>query len=353
MTVRRTILALAMLGAVGPGSVPATEGPDPSRHEFVQTHMGSAFRLVLYSEDGTLARRASDAAFARIAELDARLSDYNPESELMRLCAQAGGPPVRVSSDLFDVLKRSVELARRSNGSFDPTVAPVVRLWRRARRDRKMPEADTLAAALRRVDYTKVVLDESAHTVRLTDPDVKLDLGGIAKGYASQAAIAVLAEHGIRRALVAGAGDIVVGDPPPGEAGWKVGIDPLRANESGSPDGPSGPTLLLRNAAISTSGDAEQFVEIGGKRYAHIVDPRTGLGVVDRSGVTVVAPDGATADSLATAVFVLSPEQGLALIEATEGCSGLVVRSTAQGPRIWTTPAFERIPRFEVEAVPR
>jgi thiamine biosynthesis lipoprotein len=146
-------------------------------------------------------------------------------------------------------------------------------------------------------------------------------VGGIAKGYACGAAIAVLAQSGITSALVAGSGDIVVQGAPPDLSGWTIGIGPLEA-----PTAPPRQFLRVKDAAVSTSGDAERFVEIGGKRYSHIVDPHTGLGVVDRSSVTVVARDGATADSLDTAVYVLGPERGMRLVEATEGAAALIVR---------------------------
>jgi thiamine biosynthesis lipoprotein len=304
----------------------AEPGPKPQRFEFAETHMGSEFKIVLYTLDESIARRASRAAFERIAALDATLSDYQPDSELMRLCGQAGGPPVAVSADLFDVLERSRAMFERSDGAFDVTVAPVVRLWRRARRDRKMPDPALLAKARALVGSVRMRLDPAARTVQLLAPGMKLDVGGIAKGYASGAAIAVLARHGVASALVAGSGDIVVSGPPPDAnadaSGWTIGIAPLE-----NPAAPPRQFLRVANAAVSTSGDAERFVEIDGKRYSHIVDPRTGLGVVDRCSVTVVAPDGATADSLDTAVYVLGPDRGLALVEATEGAAALIVRA--------------------------
>jgi thiamine biosynthesis lipoprotein len=310
-------------GACRAATEPAA-GVQAARHTFTETHMGSEFKIVLYTNDAAIASTASRAAFARIASLDAALSDYQPESELMRLCDDAGGPPVAVSADLFDVLERAQVMSRRSGGGFDVTVGPVVRLWRRARRDRKMPAPELLAKARGLVGWQNVRLDPRARTVQLARPGMKLDVGGIAKGYACGAAIAVLAEQGVASGLVAGAGDIVVSGPPPGAAGWSIGIGPLEA-----PSAPPQRFLRLRDAAVSTSGDAERYVEIDGKRFSHIVDPRTGLGVVDRSSVTVVARDGATADSLDTAVYVLGPERGLALVEATPGAAALIVRSVA------------------------
>ncbi|MBX6313841.1 MAG: FAD:protein FMN transferase [Isosphaeraceae bacterium] len=324
---------------MGGGRGAKSEPAKLERFEFRQTHMGSEFKLLLYCAEESTARRASEAAFARIAQLDAALSDYNPESELMRLCDRAGGPPVPVSDDLFRVLERAQEMARRSEGAFDVTVGPVVRLWRRARRTRQLPDPARLERARSLVGYPMVHLDPKTRSVRLEKAGMKLDLGGIAKGFAASEALAVLRQQGITRALVAGAGDIVVGDPPPDAEGWTVGVAPLE-----QPEAPPQRYLLLHNAAVSTSGDTERFVEIGGTRYSHIVDPRTGLGVVARSSVTVVAPEGALADSLATAVYVLGPERGLRLVEATEGAAALIVRVSEPGRQAIESKRFSQLP---------
>jgi thiamine biosynthesis lipoprotein len=315
------------------------DGPPLKRFEFTEPHMGTRFRIVLYTSDEALARRASRAAFDRIAQLDAVLSDYNPESELMRLCAQAGGPPVPVGDDLFAVLEKSLEFSRQSAGAFDITIAPVGRLWRRARRTRKLPDPKDLARTRALVGFQNIKLDAKARTVQLLKPAMKLDLGAIAKGYASGEAIATLKRLGIERALVAGSGDIVVGEPPPGAEGWTIAVAPLE-----SPGAPANQFVALRNAAVSTSGDAEQFVEIDGRRYSHILDPKTGLGLVGRVSVTVVAPDGMTADGLDTTVCVLGPERGLALVEATPGAAALFVRVTEHGVETFASARWKPLP---------
>jgi thiamine biosynthesis lipoprotein len=321
-------------------------GPELVRHEFRQPHMGTEFKLVLYTNDADSARRASDAAFARIVALDLALSDYNPESELMRLCDRAGGPPVPVSDDLFRVLQRAVDVAEQSGGAFDPTIQPVVRLWRRARRQKRFPDRGALERARALVGYRNVRLDPAARTVQLLKRGMKLDLGGIAKGFTADEAIATLKRMGVDRALVAASGDIAVSGPPPGESGWRVGIGPVERS-----DAPPGYFVRLRDAAVSTSGDAEQFVELDGVRYSHIVDPRTGVGVVDRASVTVVAHDGLTADSLDTAVYVLGPELGLPLVEATPEAAALFVRVAGKrnGPSAQPSPGgrVEKIQKFE------
>jgi thiamine biosynthesis lipoprotein len=325
-------------------ATPAVSAAPLERFTFAEVHMGTQFRIILYAPDEATASRAAKAAFARIAELDGIMSDYRPASELMRLCQKAGGEPVPVSDDLFTILAKAQELSRRCDGAFDVTVGPVVRLWRLSRRTQRLPDPDKLAQARALVGYQLMVLDPKSRSVQLKKPGMQLDLGGIAKGYAADAAHAVLRKHGISRALVAAGGDITVSDPPPAADGWKVGIAPLE-----KPDAKPSIYLLLKNASVSTSGDAEQYVTIDGKRYSHIVDPRTGIGLVGRMSVTVVAPNGTTADSLTKVVAVLGPERGFPIIEATEGASAYVVRETEKGRETVETKRFKDVPRIAVE----
>ncbi|MGE4001886.1 MAG: FAD:protein FMN transferase, partial [Planctomycetaceae bacterium] len=187
----------------------------------------------------------------------------------------------------------------------------------------------------RLVGYEQVQLDSLTQTVTLGQAGMRLDLGGIAKGYAADEALRVLQEHGIEHALIDAGGDIVTGQPPPGADGWRIGIAPLDA-----PDGDPQRFLRLGNAAVATSGDASQFVEIDGIRYSHIMDPRTGLGLTTRSSVTIVAPDGIAADSLASAVSVLGPERGLKLLRSIAGTDALIVVRDDSGLRSWESPGW-------------
>jgi thiamine biosynthesis lipoprotein len=171
-----------------------------------------------------------------------------------------------------------------------------VSLWRKARREERLPDAARLAEAREAVGYKKLELKEK--TARLLVPDMKLDLGGIAKGYAVDEAMKVLKDHGIRHALVAAAGDIAVSQPPPGKPGWQI--------EIASPS----KLVSLSNAAVSTSGDIFQHLEVDGVRYSHIVDPRTGIGITNHLLVSVVARNSTKADALATTISVLGREKG-------------------------------------------
>ena len=279
--------------------------------------MGTLVRIKLYAGGADQAKAAFRAAFARIAELDAALSDYRPESELNRVCRTAIGTPVAAGADLFRVLAASRKLADDTDGAFDVTLGPVIRLWRQARRDQRLPDAAALHQAAARCGYRKLHLDAARQTVMLDESGMQLDLGGIAKGYAADAALEVLAGLGIRRALVAASGDLAFGDPPPGQRGWKIGLD--------SPSC----VLELANAAVSTSGDEEQHLDVagdaGGRRYSHIIDPVTSMALASPIAVTIVARRGLDADALATAVSVLGAARGLAFMEARPGVAGRIV----------------------------
>ena len=305
------------------------EPTPPAKYEFSEPHMGTLVRIVLYAPSAPAAADAARAAFGRITALDEALSDYRDSSELMRLSRRSGGGPVEVSDDLFRVLRASQEIARESDGAFDVTVGPLSVLWRQARRQGELPDGERLAAARALVGHDKLELDERRRTVRLLEPGMQLDLGGIAKGFAADEAAAILAQRGIARALIAAGGDIVATQPPPGHEGWRIAV----ASIDGADRPPAG-YLTLRNAAVSTSGDAEQFLVVDGVRYSHIFDPRTGMALIGRRSVTVVAPNGTTSDGLATAVSVMGPATGIRLVDATGGAAAFITEASAAAGRL-------------------
>jgi thiamine biosynthesis lipoprotein len=317
------------------------DDPAPARFEFSEPHMGTQFKIIVYAPNEAAATKAAKAGFARIAELDGIMSDYRPASELMQLCKKAGEGSVKVGDDLFYVLSKAQQVAERSDGAFDVTVGPVVRLWRIARKTRRLPDADRLKAALDLVGYKNVRIDEHAHTVQLLKPSMQLDLGGIAKGYAADETLKVLEKHGIKSALVAAGGDIAVSAAPPDAKGWTIAIAPLERKSEPKR------YLLLHDMAVSTSGDIEQHVEIDGKRYSHIVDPKTGLGLTGRMSVTVVARRGIDSDSLTKVVSVWGPKRGLEFIEKTPGVSGYVVRKTEDSEETFQTKDFAKLLKAE------
>lgn len=304
-------------------AAPPTGDGGLERYEATQRHMGVEFRIVLYAPNQETAEKGSDAAFERIAQLNRVMSDYDPESELSRLSRSSPtSRPVKVSDDLWRVLHHAQKLSERTEGAFDVTVGPLTKLWRRARRQKKLPQDPRFSDARKAVGYKLLSLDQTTQSVSLRQPNMRLDLGGIAKGFAADEALGVLRKHGITRALVNASGDIAMGDAPVGEVGWRIGVAPLDAGAAPSR------FLRLANCAIATSGDAWQYVEIDGTRYSHIIDPHTGLGLTSRSSVTVIAPDCTSGDALASAVSVLGIKKGLALIEDIANTSALIVHAS-------------------------
>jgi FAD:protein FMN transferase len=317
-----------------------------SRFEFTQPQMGLPFRIVLFAENEARATNAAAAAFDRIRQLNDIMSDYDSDSELSRLSQTAGkGEAVPVSRDLWTVLKQAQDLAVQTDGAFDVTVGPLVSLWRKARREKKFPRPDLLADARAATGFQKLRLDPKRRTAELLVPRMRLDLGGIAKGYAVDEALRVLKARGLSRALVAGGGDMALGDPPPNQRGWRIELASLDVTNA-----PPAQFLDLSNVGVATSGDVFQRVEIDGRRYSHIVDPRTGVGLTDHSLVTIIAPDCTTADSLATAVSVLGPKAGTELIEKTPSAAARILRQPGSTVEIYES---DRVRRLRSNIVPQ
>lgn len=267
------------------------------RGEYTRLVMGVQCRVVVYGRDEPATRRAAASAFAELARLEQVFSDYRDDSELARLNAAAGGEPVPASPDMVRVLTAAGEVSSATGGAFDATVGPLSRLWRQARATGRAMPAEERASALALVDWRAVEL--RGGRVRLAKPGMRLDLGGIAKGYAARAAVDRLEELGHPRSMVALAGDVAVGRRPPGRRGWTIEL----------PAGSSAGPLVVERVSVSTSGHGEQFVEIEGRRVSHILDPRTGEGGGQPFMATVVSADGAHADAIATALVLLEPSE--------------------------------------------
>jgi len=286
------------------GCILAEPGP-LARYEFSEPHMGTTVRLVFYASTPEQAEAGRRAAFAVMTQVDDLMSDYKPDSELSRLSAAAGRGPQPVSQPLFDVLQSSLRTAEASDGAYDITIGPLIRLWRRSRKTLTLPTPEEVRDARALVDYRKLRLDPAGRRAELLDKGMILDLGGIAKGYACDKGIEALRHAGITRAIVDTGGGMALSDPPPDKSAWRIGML-----------GDSSKVLLLSNCGVSTSGDTEQYVEIGGVRYSHIIDPATGLGLINRAMATVIAKDGLTSDALDTPICILGPQRGLRMAAA-------------------------------------
>jgi thiamine biosynthesis lipoprotein len=307
------------------------------RYEFTERQMGMPVRVVLYAESQTQADNAVKAVWAKFAAINATASDYQEDSEIMRLSKLSPIKPaeaIPISDDLAAMLGFGQQLAEQSDGAFDLTIGPLTQLWRKTKRSRKLPDADVLRAAREAVDHRALFLAKDASgkpTAALTKPNMRLDLGGIAAGYAIDQSLAELKRLGIDRAMIDSSGDIGCSGPPPGERGWRIGIAPL------NPQAPPSRYLRLSNAALTTSGDAYQHITLDGERYSHIVNPLTGLGLTRPSSVTVIARDCMTADALATTVCVLGHERGFKLLEKYPGSDALMLLApprTDENPKI-------------------
>jgi len=291
---------------------------------FQQGHMGTRFTIRIRTQQGQVdeATLLSAKAFDRIAELDRQFSDYLPNSDLNQLAAAPENQEIPVSRDLFDIFSKARQLYEKSGGAFDITIGPLIRLWRLSRKNHQIPTPQQIAKAKERSGFQHLKLNPAKRSIEKDQANMVFDLGGIAKGYAADEALKILRAGGFPQSLVAASGDIAIGDPPAGKDGWVVGIETLELGVS--PEDMQ--TVTLANAAISTSGDSRQAVEIDGVRYSHIVNPETGLGLTERIGVSVIAPDATTSDSYATTVCILGKKEGLKFIRNTRGVECQIVK---------------------------
>ncbi len=299
-----------------------TSGQPLNRYTFTSPQMGTTFKIILYAGDDSVANVASKAAFKKVEALNQILSDYEKDSELNNLSRLSGRDEwIPVSSPLFSVLSKAQEVAQKTDGAFDITIGPYVQRWRMMGKESNptLPSGDTLSKLSKSVGFKYVKLDSSAKAVKLLQQNMQLDAGGIAKGFAADEALDMLKHYGITSALVDAGGDIVLGDAPPGKKGWEISL--LYHSNGGKT---CTMTVSLANKAVATSGDLFQHIKIGNKRYSHIINPQTGLGLKNQRLVTVIAPDGITADSYASAVCVLGPQKGIELIEEESQFSGFI-----------------------------
>jgi FAD:protein FMN transferase len=247
--------------------------------------MGSAYSLVLYGEDRARLEAASEDAFAEVRRLDRMLSNYRPESEWSEVNRHAAERPVKVSAELFRLLSACVEYSRQSEGAFDISVGPLMKVWGFYKGSGHLPREGEVSGALAKVGYRHILLDAGSRTVRFDRPGVELDPGGIGKGYAVDRMVDVLRQDGVTSALVSAAGSSIFAlGAPPGEAGWKIRIrDPKDETKTVE-------EVTLKNESMSTSGNYEKFFRAEGKLYSHIMDPRTGLPARGMLSDSVITP---------------------------------------------------------------
>lgn len=284
--------------------------------------MGSPFVVTVVHQDEALAKAAAKAAWQEIDRLEAMISSWRNDSQTSAINRAAGIQPVKVSPELFGLIKRSLKVSELTQGAFDITFASAGKFW--DYRSGKLPDPEAVAKAVEAIDYHNVVLDEALQTVYLKKTGTRIGFGAIGKGYAANRALHVIKDMGLKDALINAGGDLVaMGNREDGRP-WEIAIAHPRQSD----------TILAKlnisNQAVVTSGDYERFIEVDDKRYSHILDPRTGWPVEGLISVTVICPDGELADALATSVFVLGREKGLALIDRLKGVEALMIDASGQ-----------------------
>ncbi|MBI3804834.1 MAG: FAD:protein FMN transferase [Nitrospirae bacterium] len=286
--------------------------------------MGSFFEVTAYGERARCAE-AVTLAFTEVARIERLLSVYRPQSDLTCLNAFGKTGARSIDPELFSVLARSIEYAEQSGGAFDPTAAPLIRLWGFGPGPARLspPSNEEVLSLLDRVDYRSIQL--SSGRVAFLKEGVEINLGGIGKGYAIDRAAEILRRAGISRAMISCGSTIYALGTPPGKAGWEIDIRHPRNEEEKME------TVLLSDQAISTSGDYEKYFIFGGKRFSHLIDPRSGYPAAAVASVSVIAPSAMEADALSTAAFVLGEGEGNALLARRPGVEGLILREEEEG----------------------
>jgi FAD:protein FMN transferase len=280
--------------------------------------MDTVFDIAVHGNPPS-SRAATDEAFAEVSRLEGAMSSFVAASAISRI-NDAGGRPVAVPAEIIDVIEEARAISELTNGAFDITFAGLGRLWDFKRTPPVLPDPAEIARRLPLIDYRRVAIDRAAGTVTLTEPGARIGLGGIGKGYAVDRAAAILEARGVNDFIVSGGGNLLVSGAK-GKTPWTIGVR--------DPRGPDGSYLarvrLPGGGGVSTSGDYERFFEIDGRRYHHILDPRTGYPARGLVSATIFAPTAMRADGLSTGVFVLGPEKGMALVEALPDVEGVLI----------------------------
>ena len=312
---------LAAPDATPPPSLPPFA---PSRVTGTDAAMGTHISLAAYtspSADEAAVRKAFDACVSEIRRIESLMTTWRPDAELSRVNAAAGKAPVSVSPETFDIVKESVHASEISEGAFDITFESLHGLWKFDQDLDPHPPTDAqIRAKLPLVGYRHIHLDETAHTIYLDQAGTKISLGGIAKGYAVDRAAKVLRDSGLTSFYVQAGGDLYAAGTKPDGSAWSAGIRDPRG-----PEGRYFAVIALRDHAFSTAGDYERSYVIDGKRYHHIIDPKTGRPATASRSVTIYAPTALLADEIDDAVFILGPEKGLKLVESLDGVGAVIV----------------------------
>ena len=313
--------------------------------------MGTLARIVAVAADSDTAESCIEAALKELENIELLCSTYKVDSGISMVNRNAYKAPVRVSEPVFEVLQRAIKFSRISDGAFDVTIGPLMELWHSANDANCLPSDNELQQARSRVGYEKLILDANQMSVRFVADGMRIDLGGIAKGYGIDKAVEAMRRVGATGGMVDVGGDIrVFGAPPQGRGKWLIGLqNPDRAEESKHLL-----VLELTDGAVATSGGYRRFTLIEGKKYSHIIDTKTGSSSDKLTSVTIISKSATDADALATAVSVMGTEKGLALIESLPETEAILISSHPSFGVIKTrgaekyTPKGSKLPRVEL-----
>ena len=277
------------------------------RFEDSRVSMGCVYMIVVYGRDIAPLREAAAAALDEVDRIDRLMSNYKNDSELSRVNREAAERAIKVDQELFDFIAECLRYSRESDGAFDITVGPLMKAWGFFRGEGRAPGEAELAEARNRVGYQHVILNQKDGTIFFDKAGVELDLGGIAKGYAVDRAVAVLKQHGVTSALVSSGGSTIYAlGRPPGKPAWEVEVqDPVERDKIAT-------TVRLKDQSLSVSGSYEKFFELDGVRYSHVMDPRTGRPVQGVLSVAVITGDGTSGDALDNVFYALGVERSRA-----------------------------------------
>jgi FAD:protein FMN transferase len=300
------------------------------KFSFERELMATRYTIVCYTDDQAVAQKAADAAFAIGDKVNAVASDYLPNSELSQLASKPFGQPIQLTPLFYELLEYSLVISETTQGAFDPTLGPLTKLWRETRLHKHLPDPEKLKSAREAVGWKNFSLDQKSRSATLHQKNMAFDMGGIAKGYAADLMLESLIAAGLPQSMITAGGDIRLGSPPPGREGWNVAVQTFDQNRRDE-------ILTLSNAAVSTSGDLYQSVEIDGVKYSHVLDPKTGLGLTKRIAATVIADTAKLSDAMATAACVMG-EGSVDQLKKIPGVREVKIRTLQESQ---VTPRFE------------
>ena len=281
--------------------------------------MGSSFEITVVAEDEDFAKESLAIAKKEIIRIENLISSWDQKSETSRINRNAGIAAVEVSKELFDLIFRAQQISKLSSGAFDLTFAAIDKLWNFDGRESEMPNPDTLKASVFNIGYQLIELDEESLTVFLPKKGMKIGFGAIGKGYAADRAKQLLVERGVLGGIINASGDMNTWGTKPDGSSWTIGIvNPMNNKKVFS-------WFSLEHNAVVTSGDYEKFTQINGRRYSHIIDPRTGIPSQGIVSCTIFASKAELADAIATAVFVMGVESGLFLIDQLPDIEAILI----------------------------